>query len=483
MKKILSSFSMLFLFLLMLSFPAFAAEGDGALLYRAVHCEKDGTEYSCEGEYLRLDISGEGEICFNGEISPIQWRAEGDALYVVDAEGYELVAAYLSDGSVSGIYGGYSYVYVPESPDVSSETVPPADSTEESGEEDALCLAVLRAESCMENGTEYSCTGEYVVLNAGGSGMVVYDHCAYPISWDYDSETDALSFEDNAGNSFEGEMTEEGVFGRFHGYDYSFGYYDSAPIMRLMPERWGEGLPLLLDEAEILTAEQRKELSEKLEKIAEDYHCNVYIITMKDMSDYSESKSIETVSEELRVGYDLGCGADRDCLCLVLSMAQRDYDLCAFGEFAHRSFNDFGKEQLAKKFKEHFKEDDWYGGLKDYVEESGKYLKLSAEGKPVSIGTMPLTKLLGALISLLLGLLVSILAALWLRKKMISVSKESMAEQYLDMTGSEITHRSDRYTHTTENRVYDPPSSSGSFCSSSGSSRSSSGHSHSSGKF
>ena len=133
-------------------------------------------------------------------------------------------------------------------------------------------------------------------------------------------------------------------------------------------------------------------------------------------------------------------------------MAQRDYDLCAFGEFAHRSFNDFGKEQLAKKFKEHFKEDDWYGGLKDYVEESGRYLKLSAEGKPVSIGTMPLTKLLGALISLLLGLLASILAALWLRKKMISVSKESMAEQYLDMTGSEITHRSDRYTHTTENR-------------------------------
>ena len=235
----------------------------------------------------------------------------------------------------------------------------------------------------------------------------------------------------------------------------------------------------VIDEANLLTNEQQVELENKAQQISEQYQCAVHIVTVEDYTIYNPN-SIEAAAETIyHESYSLGYGEEQNGILLLLSMSDRDYDLCAYGT-GNTAFTDYGKEQLAQEFLDDFAEDDWYNGFIDYLDISEKYLSLSAEGTPFDVDSESGIGFPAKMaIVILFPTLIAVGVCFYHTKKLDTVQQATSAEKYAAPDGVNVRVSRDIFTHTSRTRVKIEKHDS----SSGGTTVNSSGHSHSSGKF
>lgn len=275
----------------------------------------------------------------------------------------------------------------------------------------------------------------------------------------------------------------------------------ALPVTAVETERF------VFDLAGILTEGEAAELETDAAAVSAEYGCGIYMVTVSDMADdgfYDIEKYAEWVYDSWALGYDdEGTG-----LMLILSMAERDYDLDAFGDEAHRAFTDYGKETLADTFLDDFRLDDWVGGFRDFIENAGVLLERAANGTPLDVPSYtpnygpgytpsysgpvfyrertPVEKLRIALLpGLAVGILIALVYCGVLKSKMKSARCATEASAYVTRHGVDIHIRDDRFTHATEVRhhIDRDHGSSGGFHGGGGTHISSGGHSHHSGKF
>ena len=98
------------------------------------------------------------------------------------------------------------------------------------------------------------------------------------------------------------------------------------------------------DTAGLTSSDQWQKLESAAESVSERYGCGVYVVTLQDFRDYGSYSSIRSFSEDFYNRYRMGLGQNRNGILLVLSMAERDYCLIAYGSDAHYAFTDYGKE-------------------------------------------------------------------------------------------------------------------------------------------
>ena len=207
-------------------------------------------------------------------------------------------------------------------------------------------------------------------------------------------------------------------------------------------------LYFVTDEAGLLSEQEWSDLEARAEEISLKYKCGVY-----NFANYADGNDVVEAAKNLYREYTLGYGGERSGVLLLLSMAERDYDLLAYG-YGNTAFTDYGKDQLAEKFLDNFKDDDWYGGFQDYLEKSGSMLQSAREGHPLDVDGNPLIRLAGIGISLLVGCVAAFVIAVGVSDRMMkSVSAKTKADTYLIAGSVEITGREDHFTHTTETRT------------------------------
>ena len=136
---------------------------------------------------------------------------------------------------------------------------------------------------------------------------------------------------------------------------------------------------------------------------------------------------------------------------LLLSMAERDYSLIAYG-YGNTAFTDYGKDSVADAFLDDFADDDWAEGCEDYLDACARLLAMARDGKPYDRGAQARSG--GAfLLSLALAFPIALLIC-WVWRVMAKkeVSEKQEARGYLKEGGVTITNRRDLYTHTTRTR-------------------------------
>lgn len=245
-------------------------------------------------------------------------------------------------------------------------------------------------------------------------------------------------------------------------------------------------LPYIVDDANLLSADQQTQLEQRAEALADTYDCGVYIVTVEDFTEYTSSYSIESFAEEVFQRYTLGVGEQDNGIMLVLSMADRDFDLCAYGSGANYAFTDYGKDWLANRFLDDFRDNDWYQGFSDYMTGSTRLLQLAAEGKPFDYDTDPeylrSQRNFKIGIVVIVPLLIAMIACLVMKGQMKSAIRKTDADEYIPPRSMRLTLRTDQYLRTTQSRVRieSDRSSSGGH---GGTSVNSGGFSHHSGKF
>lgn len=238
-------------------------------------------------------------------------------------------------------------------------------------------------------------------------------------------------------------------------------------------------LDFVTDAAGILTEEALSELEQRAAEISQRYQCGVYVVVLDDFTSYVSDADAYEAAKAIYQEYKLGFGEERSGELLLLSMAERDYALIAFG-YGNTAFTDYGKNVLSDAFLDDFGDDDWYGGFSDYLEESEAMLAAAQSGEPLDVdsgGSVSGAAAFGC--SLLPGFALALLITFCVKRvQMHSVAGKTEANAYVLPGSVEITGRQDFFTHTTEVRRKIEQSDSGS-----GTTIDSDGFSGGSGKF
>lgn len=237
------------------------------------------------------------------------------------------------------------------------------------------------------------------------------------------------------------------------------------------------------DEAGLFTDEQRQALEQRAAAISEEYDFGVYIVTLGDFQDYTNSSNFEKFAVRYYDDHEFGFGEDRGGTMLMLSMAERDYDLDFNSKRANTIFTEAGRDWMENRFLLHFRGDDYYSGFSEYLNTCEEYLEAARNGEPVGQGMRSSAddEKLSPAIALIPGAIAALLVGLLTSAPMHSAGVKRDADQYMVRGSLNLRRRSDMFLHRSVSRRPRQTQSSGS---SGGSHHYSSGsHSGRSGKF
>ena len=243
-------------------------------------------------------------------------------------------------------------------------------------------------------------------------------------------------------------------------------------------EQSAPATPYVIDDARLLTIEQRQELNTYAEKITETYGVGIYIMSVEDFHNYGEEPQIFDVLWNYYHDNSLGYGADRQGMILMLSIAERDFATFFYGEDTEYAFNGFGQAQLENYFLDDFGSDDWYDGFMDFLVASEDFMAKAAAGEPVRDNPWSL-----ASVFVLIALFASFVVTRLLWMKMANVAAQKGAARYQTADGLVLTKQVDQFLTQTVRRRKIESSDSGSGKSGSSRAHSGGGGSGRSGKF
>lgn len=212
------------------------------------------------------------------------------------------------------------------------------------------------------------------------------------------------------------------------------------------------------DEAGLLTSQQRQTLETAAAEIGEKYQCGVYFISVPDFALTGETDVREAAKYRYRRD-SLGIGSGKDGVLLFMSMDNRKMALITYG-YGNTAITDKYNQMIRDEMKKDFRDDDWYKGLKTYVEMTGDCIKAARSGKNYHPKAGGVHWVLAIGICVLAGTGGAWLVISILEKKLKSVAVGTNATAYAGPDRLQLTVKEDKYTGTTTRRVYSPPRSS-----------------------
>lgn len=246
------------------------------------------------------------------------------------------------------------------------------------------------------------------------------------------------------------------------------------------------------DDARLFSDQERAYLEQRATEISEKYNFGVYIVTLDNYLNYHGSSNIEKFTMSYYDENGFGYGDDKAGTTLLLSMAERDYDLDFNSDRANEIFTYSGREQMQSRFLAYFRQNDFYGGFDEYLSTCEEYLQAAADGTPVGASddvpdgywdnyTDYDNERLPLWIALIPGAIAAILAGVLTSIPMHSAKKKQDADVYRIPGSLDIRRRSDMFLHRSVTRT--PRETESSSSSSDSHNYSSGSHSGSSGKF
>ncbi|MBQ4353511.1 MAG: TPM domain-containing protein [Clostridia bacterium] len=128
-------------------------------------------------------------------------------------------------------------------------------------------------------------------------------------------------------------------------------------------------MPRFVDGAGLLSSEEASTLSQLLDKISEEYACDVVVVTMQTYDGYSVQAAADDYYDENGYGY----GAEASGIMLLLSMTEREWAMSTCGE-AIGIFSDRALIHLEDELMPYLMYEDYAGAFSRFAENCGEIL-------------------------------------------------------------------------------------------------------------
>lgn len=230
--------------------------------------------------------------------------------------------------------------------------------------------------------------------------------------------------------------------------------------------------PYVLDNAGLLRDSQRQTLEEQAAELSRQHGCSAYIVTVDDYSVYNSD--VYEAAKGIFQYYELGAGAERDGVILLLSMNDRDYAFAGHGPKGETICGYESSWIIEDTFLDNFRNNDWNGGFRDYLNACDERLTLLENGGDLTAGADILTgpdgleyhaynypgyggRGLGTgpklAIVVVVPLLLALIVCTVFRAQMRTAKEKTEARDYLVPHSMELRVRQDAFTHRTETRT------------------------------
>lgn len=236
-------------------------------------------------------------------------------------------------------------------------------------------------------------------------------------------------------------------------------------------------LPLLVDNASLLSESEAAEIEEKLNQVSDQYDMDVAIFT-----EYNGSISSAMEAADDYFDYNgFGRGQDGSGLVLYVNMETRDWWISTKGQ-AIDAFTDYGIQYIGDAFLSDLSDGNYYDAFDTYTNLCDKFLEQAQNGEPYDVDNEvdePFPFLTCLVISMVIGLVVATIYIIILKCQLKSVVPKDNARDYIVNGSMRITTSKDTLLYKNVSKTIRQTSSSSS-SSSGGSSthRSSSGSTH-----
>ncbi len=236
----------------------------------------------------------------------------------------------------------------------------------------------------------------------------------------------------------------------------------------------------LVDQANLLSDDQKKELMSLLDEISERQKCDVVIVTVKNLG----GKTAEAFADDYFDYNGYGQGEDFTGLLLLLSMKERDWHISTTG-YAIKAFTDAGMEYMSDKFVPKLSDGDYYEAFTDFAELCDKFLTQAKTDKPYDVGNLPKEPFswIWIPIAIAVGLVIAFVAVSAMAGQLKSVEPDLGASNYIDKNSLNITTSQQDFIRSIVNKVERPKEEKESGGSSTHTSSSGRTHGGSGGKF
>ena len=142
------------------------------------------------------------------------------------------------------------------------------------------------------------------------------------------------------------------------------------------------------DETGLLDDYQIEQLEQYAQKVSDAHNCGVYIRFIDSYSSFAGR--VSDASEAVYNREDLGYGAQKDGILLLVSWDEGEYDLCAHGDIGNKAFTDHAKATMARKIESLLRSSDWYLACSEFISQSDSMLTyLEAHGEPFDTNNDP----------------------------------------------------------------------------------------------
>lgn len=227
--------------------------------------------------------------------------------------------------------------------------------------------------------------------------------------------------------------------------------------------------PLLVDDADLLTAAEETTLQQQLDEIASRQKLDVVIVTVDDL----DGKTAQDFADDYFDDNGYGQGSAHDGILLLVSMADRDWHVSTCG-YGITAVTDYGLDDLSDRFLPSLSRGRYADAFRLFAERCDELVTLARAGtpfdrptransdsdydtdsdyEPLTVGErlryLPLGRY--ALASLAIGFVIALIVVSVMKGKLKSVRPQNAAADYVRPGSMRLTESQDLflYTHTT----------------------------------
>lgn len=217
----------------------------------------------------------------------------------------------------------------------------------------------------------------------------------------------------------------------------------------------------LYDGADLLTKSEEKNIISKLDEVSEKYNVDVVIVTVDSVGYMSPSAFSDRFYEE--------SGYANDCVMLLISMEQRDWDILTNG-LCTDAMGSSERESIGNMIVDDLGDGNYADAFATYINECEYYINGHINGYPFEWGFT-------LIVSLVIGLVAALIATSVMKGQLKSVRANDTATEYIKQGSMNVSVSRDIFLYRHISRTKRPKSNSGGSRSGGGS------RGHSGGKF
>lgn len=226
----------------------------------------------------------------------------------------------------------------------------------------------------------------------------------------------------------------------------------------------------LMDSAALLDNSEEEELRDTMEELSDTYDMDVVMMLLDDYKEeYAEYKNITNMSDPFsfieEYYYQQSYNMDSGIIILV-SMEERDWALCRFGDVQEAIDDDYGYEYITQRLQERLSDGDYYEACEAFLADLDSFMEAWEEGDAYSSShaiktTARVLTYFGIAIGI--SLVLSLILVLVMKSGMNTAKPKPAAKDYVKKDSFVLTNQQDLYlySHTTKKEIPKESSSSG----------------------